>query len=147
MHDCKGVQTPFAKGTVLEKCCIENCIGGDIKKYQSLIENLNYVAVVSRPDIAHAVSKLAQFSTHPHQEHFIAAKRVFRYLRANPKGMLTYKPNSQGLVCFSDADWAADSTDRRSYSGFAVLIDENLIAWESRKQSVVAPLAPWRQNI
>ncbi|XP_053956123.1 uncharacterized protein LOC128861765 [Anastrepha ludens] len=138
MDECKGASTPFASGTVLDKCLDPDCLGYETKNYQSLVGGLTYLATVSRPDIAYTVSKLAQFHGHPHREHMLAAKRVLRYLKSKPQGTLTFLPNSHSLICFTDADWASDSTDRKSYSGFALFLGENLIAWESKKQKVVS---------
>lgn len=78
MHECKLAKTPYTSGTVLTKCEKNNCNKMvDVKKYQSLIKNLMYLATITRPDIAHTtVSNLAQFSSHPHNEHFGAAKHI-----------------------------------------------------------------------
>lgn len=138
MEECKGVSTPFASGTVLEKCNDADCSGYEIKSYQSLVGGLTYLATISRPDIAHTVSKLSQFHGHPHKEHFLAAKRVLRYLKAKPRGTLSFNPSNHSLLCFTDADWASDTTDRKSYSGSALFLGNNLIAWESKKQKVVS---------
>lgn len=42
--------------------------------------SLNYLTT-TRPDIAYAVSILSQFMAKPHESHWIAAKRVLRYLK------------------------------------------------------------------
>ena len=42
------------------------------------------------------------------------------------------------LRAFSDADWAGNSTDRKSTTGFCVFLGDFLISWKSRKQSVVS---------
>lgn len=42
------------------------------------------------------------------------------------------------LEGFVDADWAADITDRKSYSGFCFKLSGSMISWESRKQNSVA---------
>jgi len=138
MSDCNPASTPFALGTVLEKCEDTDCEGIDSKIYQSIVGALMYCAVLTRPDIAHVVSKLSQFNKHPHQEHLVAAKRVLRYLKGNPKGTLTFSPNNMSLLCYTDADWATSNTDRKSYSGYVVLFANGPIAWESRKQNSVS---------
>lgn len=138
MENCKSVSTPLANGIVLKKCDQENC-GDlcDVKTYQSLIGGLMYLSVISRPDISHAVSRLSQFASHPHNDHFAAAKHILRYLKGHPQGKITYS-SENGLCCFTDSDWGADSNDRKSYSGCALFFGDGLIAWESKKQHVVS---------
>jgi hypothetical protein len=41
-----------------------------LRQYQSIIGLLLYLMIGTRPDIAFAVTKLAQFSANPSQEHF-----------------------------------------------------------------------------
>jgi Reverse transcriptase (RNA-dependent DNA polymerase) len=41
-----------------------------LRQYQSIIGSLLYLMIGTRPDIAFAVTKLAQFSANPSQEHF-----------------------------------------------------------------------------
>ncbi|XP_039969740.1 secreted RxLR effector protein 161-like [Bactrocera tryoni] len=119
MTDCKPAATPWAPGTIL---CEKHCGNLETKAYQSLIGGLMYLAIISRPDIPHVVSKLSQYNSHPHKEHMQAAKYVLRYLKKAP----------------NDADWGSDSIDRKSYTGYFVTMAGGAIAWESRKQSVVA---------
>ena len=42
------------------------------------------------------------------------------------------------LTTFSDADWAGCPDDGQSTSGFLIYLGNNLLAWNSNKQSVVA---------
>ena len=49
--------------------------------------------------------------------------------------------SSQGhtrIECFSDTDWAGSKFDRRSTTGYCVFFGGNLVAWKSKKQSVVS---------
>ena len=80
MADCKPASTPWVSGTVLERCK-NKCDDLNVKGYQSLIGALMYLAVITRPDIIHVVSKLSQYNCHPHEEHLKAAKHVLRYLK------------------------------------------------------------------
>lgn len=137
MEQCKPLFTPFVAGTVLEACKEDNCHGFDVKIYQSLIGSLTYLSAASRPDISHIVSKLSQFNSHPHKEHFVAAKNVLRYLKQNPKGTLSFS-SSNDLVCYTDADWGSNVVDRKSFSGFVIFLAGGPITWESKKQKIVA---------
>lgn len=137
MQNSKPVSTPWANGTTLSKCEGDGC-EYNMREYQSLIGSLMYLAVISRPDISHVVSRLSQFNSHPHAEHMQAAKYLLRYLVKHPGGKITYTKNGQNVFCFTDADWGCDSCDRRSFSGFVMFLTNGAVAWESRKQSVVA---------
>jgi hypothetical protein len=85
MKNCKGVTTPINPNEKLSK---EMCPKTEEEKkavemlpYQSLVGSLMYLAVSTRPDIAHAVSMLSQFNTNFGEQHWRAAKRVLRYLK------------------------------------------------------------------
>jgi len=106
--------------------------------YQSLIGALMWLAVTTRPDIAYAVSALSQYNTNFGKQHWIAAKRVLRYLKGTQTHCLRYKRSGQDLVGYADADWAANIDDRRSFTGFAFKFASAAISWESRKQRTVA---------
>lgn len=89
LDNSKPASTPWASGTILNKCKAENC-ELKLKEYQRLNDCLLYLAVKSRPDITHVVSRLSQYNSHPHEEHLKAAKHVLRYLNKHPSGKITY---------------------------------------------------------
>ena len=80
--------------------------------------------------------------TNPSESHWIAVKRILRYLKGTALHGLHLKPAASGqpytLRALCDADWASDIDDRRSTSGAAIYFGSNLISWWSRKQQVVA---------
>lgn len=53
---------------------------GSVRLYQRKIGSLLYIAVMTRPDIAFAVSKLSRYMTKPGPEHHKAVDRVIHYL-------------------------------------------------------------------
>lgn len=94
------------------------------------------MTTISRPDIAHTISKLSQFNSHPHREHFGAVKHVLRYLKSHQFSIVF--DNENVLNCYADADWGSNVIDRKSYSGFVLFFAGGPIAWESKKQDIVA---------
>jgi len=65
--------------------------------------------------------------------------RIFKYIKNAPgKGLLYENKGNTEVVGYSDADWAGSPADRRSTSGYCVLIGGNLISWRSKKQNIVA---------
>jgi hypothetical protein len=117
----------------------------NINEYQSLTGALLYLALSTRPDIAHAVNVLSRFLSHPGSAHVLAAKRVLRYLSGTPHAGLIfqnqgYKTSQEEvtITAYSDADWAGDLDDRKSTTGYIILMNGNVINWNSKKQATVA---------
>ncbi|XP_055522385.1 uncharacterized protein LOC129716575 [Wyeomyia smithii] len=105
----------------------------DNTAYRSLVGALLYVSVSARPDIAVSASILGRKVCAPTENDWVAAKRVLRYLKSTKGAKLQYT-NNQGLYGFSDADWAGDSSTRRSTTGYAFLYSGGAISWGSRIQ-------------
>lgn len=107
-----------------------------------------YLVTGTRPDLAFTISKLAQFSSKPTAAHTAAAKRALRYIKKTRDLKLTYRPCMQpcsssklqplDLQVYADADFAGDKDDRKSYSGYVVMLGNSSICWRSRKQRVTA---------
>ncbi|GAU43000.1 hypothetical protein TSUD_188740 [Trifolium subterraneum] len=60
------------------------------------------------------------------------------YKEAPGRGLLYEDKGDAKITCYSDADWAGSPSDRRSTSGYCVLIGGNMISWRSKKQNIVA---------
>ena len=100
-----------------------------------------WVGRKSRPDIYWAVIYISQFASCYSKAHWDLAKKVLQYLVTTKHYVLKLeKANDSNLdmYAFCDSDWAGDKLDRRSYSGHAIFMSGNLIAWVSQKQSSVA---------
>jgi hypothetical protein len=69
----------------------------------------------------------------------MAMKRILRYLQGTPAyGLLLCRSSSSNLIVYTDADWAGCPDTRRSTSGYAVFLGDNLVSWSAKQQTVVS---------
>jgi len=107
--------------------------------YRELVGSLLFLARTTRPDISYAVSKLAQYCNGHDLEHWKAAKEVLRYLKGTMTTGIRYeKQDSIELYSYTDFDYAGDRQDRKSTTGFAFFINNQIISWCSQKQDIVS---------
>ena len=112
----------------------------DMTKYQRCIGSLMYLMVCTRLDIAFAVGVFSCHVASPGNVHMLAVKHVFRYLHGTSKYRLVFCANDSidsPPIVYVDSDWAGDWADRKSISGFTILLDGGAISWGSKKQSSV----------
>ncbi|GKE82914.1 putative ribonuclease H-like domain-containing protein, partial [Tanacetum coccineum] len=110
----------------------------NIHLYRSMIGSLMYLTS-SRPDIMFSVCTCLRFQVQPKVSHLNAVKRIFRYLKGQPKLSLWYPTDSPFILeAFSDRDYAGASLDRKSTTGGCQFLDSRLISWQCKKQTVVA---------
>ena len=107
--------------------------------YQEAIGSLLFAAQVSRPDIQFAVGAVSRLKNNPGVAHWLAVKRIMRYLKGTIDMKLTYSKNGNEVVQgYCDSDWASDSIDRRSTTGYVFKLQGGAISWASKKQPTVA---------
>ncbi|XP_074291616.1 secreted RxLR effector protein 161-like [Silene latifolia] len=110
----------------------------DETMYRGMIGSLLYLTA-SRPDILYSVCLCARFQASPRESHFIAVKRILRYLVGTSNLYLWYPSHCPiELLGYSDADYAGSVVDRKSTSGMATFLGPCLISWASKKQNTVA---------
>ncbi|GJQ97055.1 putative reverse transcriptase, RNA-dependent DNA polymerase [Tanacetum coccineum] len=110
----------------------------DIHLYRSMIGSLMYLTS-SRPDIMFVVCVCVRFQVTPKVSHLHAMKRIFRYLKCQPKLGLWYPKDSPfDLEAYSDSDYAGASLDRKSTIGGCQFLGSRLISWQCKKQTIVA---------
>lgn len=137
MQDCKPVVTP---GDTNVKLIASEEEPSTKIPYQEAVGALLYLSIISRPDITFQVNRASQFNARYNQSHWIALKRVFRYLAGTVETGIVYcpKPEDFELIGYADADYASDSVTRKSTSGFVVTLGNAPISWASRLQKSVA---------
>jgi hypothetical protein len=111
---------------------------GEQNDFRALVGSLLYLALSTRPDIAHAVAAQARQVAKPTAEGWSELKKILRYLSGTASYGLVYGGSSE-LIAYSDSDWAGDRHgDGRSTTGWFMMVGTTPISWTSRKQTIVA---------
>ncbi|GKF92108.1 hypothetical protein Tco_0278827 [Tanacetum coccineum] len=115
----------------------EDGVDVDVHVYTSMIGSLMYLTA-SRPDIMFAVCACARFQVTPKASHLNVVKRIFRYLKHQPKLGLWYLRDSPFVLeAFSDSDYGGASLDRKSTTGGCQFLSRRLISWQCKKQIIM----------
>ncbi|GJZ26019.1 putative ribonuclease H-like domain-containing protein [Tanacetum coccineum] len=110
----------------------------DVHLYRSMIGSLMYLTA-SRPDIMFVVYACARFQVTPKVSHLHVVKRLFRYLKGQPKLGLWYPKDSPfELEAYTNSDYAGASLDKKSTTGGCQFLRSILISWQYKKQTIVA---------
>ncbi|CAI7892978.1 unnamed protein product [Closterium sp. NIES-53] len=114
-----------------------------LQLYQQQLGCLLFAADTCRPDLAYIASHLAQFLRCPKEEHSLDLQRALRYFVSTPTLGLIFnagKPTDKMYLSgYVDADHAADTSDRRSRTGYIFRLEPiGLISWNSSKQELVS---------
>ena len=92
MQSSKPVPTPMESSFITHSWNIDDSThahAGDVP-YRQAIGSLMFLMVGSRPDIAFSVCYLAKFCETPLEQHWLAVKRVLRYISGTRKLGLTF---------------------------------------------------------
>ncbi|GKD14689.1 putative ribonuclease H-like domain-containing protein, partial [Tanacetum coccineum] len=132
----KTATTPIESNKPLVKD--KDGIDVDVHVYRSMIGSLMYLTA-SRPDIMFAVYACARHQITPKASHLNAVKKIFRYLKHQPKLGLWYPKDSPfELEAYSDSDYEGANLDRKSTIGGCQLLGRRLISWQCKKQTILA---------
>ncbi|KAL1213817.1 Retrovirus-related Pol polyprotein from transposon RE2 [Cardamine amara subsp. amara] len=107
-------------------------------QYRRLVGKLIYLTL-TRPDLCFSVNQVSQYMQKPTVYHWNMVERILRYLKGSPgQGIWMGKNNNAEIVGYCDADYAGDTNDRKSTTGYCTFIGGNLVTWKSKKQKVVS---------
>ena len=147
---CRTVSTPSAQeelSSAMAPAGVEERRSMAAVPYRTVVGALNYLAHSTRPDIAHAVQRVSQYSQNPGAKHWAAVKQILRYLAGTRAMGLSFSSGTQSaaagtlqpLVSYVDASHGSCTDTMRSTTGWVLGLGEgNWIDWSTRKQPVVA---------
>ena len=91
--------------------------------YASTVDSLMYAQVCTRPDIAVIVGVLGRYLSNHGQTHWVASKKVMRYLQRPKDYMLVYrKLENLEVLGYTDSYFAGCSDDLKSTSGYIFMM-------------------------
>ena len=135
MAECKPCSTPVDCNP---KLSADGVPVSDATNFRSLAGVLQYLTFTG-PDIVYVVQQICLYMHDPWEPHLAALKRILRYIQGTLHLGLFLRPSSSAeLVVYSDADWAGCPDTRKSTSGYAVFLGDNLVSWSSKRQNTVS---------
>uniref|UniRef100_H3H9T4 Uncharacterized protein n=1 Tax=Phytophthora ramorum TaxID=164328 RepID=H3H9T4_PHYRM len=136
MDECKAVVSPVDMSTRLVPSDAATKVNAP---FREAVGALMHLMTATRPDIAYAVGYVSRFMENPQEKHWVAVKRIFRYLQGTKTHGICFKPGDKiDFRGYSDADWAGDLADRKSTSGYTFMLMSAPVSWGSKKQSSVS---------
>jgi hypothetical protein len=119
-----------------------------VNRYQQKIGSNTYVAVITRPDIAKPVAKLAEFMLNPSDKHHQLVDRIMEYLWATRYLAIQFNGNASSvsishsslnpeLRIASDAAFADNLQTRKSSQGHIIMLFGGAVSWKAGKQDTV----------
>ena len=106
--------------------------------FRRYIGFLRYLSI-TRLDIFYSVGLLSRYIKKPKESHWLATKRILRYI----KGTMDFGPlysynNDAALYVYSDSEWGGDQDERKSTTGYVFYLGSTAFTWMSKKHSTVA---------
>jgi hypothetical protein len=144
MAECKAVKTPLP--TDHDLTLPEPWKEGEEEEmkgvpYAQLVGSLMYVMTCTRPELAYPAALLSRYMAVgvARKKHWVAAKRVLRYLKGTKDhGIVLGGASRVELRVEVDSSWADDLSDRKSTQGFVATLGLGPISWKSQRSPAVA---------
>jgi hypothetical protein len=138
LNKVKTPMEPDAVSRMTTSCETEGVV--ENHWYRSIVGELLYATVCTRPDLSFAVNLCARGVENPNNNHKQAIKRILRYVSGTLEHGLIYKGTGKEprLVVYCDSDFAMDKSDSKSTTGFVICLNGCTIAWCTGKQKAVS---------
>ncbi|CAL2265084.1 unnamed protein product [Prunus armeniaca] len=136
MNNSNLVKNPIVPGYKLSKD--EKGAKVDASVFKQVVGSLMYLTATI-PDLMYGVSLISRFMLCPTEQHWLAAKRLLRYLKGTTGlGIFYQKGGCKQLTAYSDSDFAGDVDDRKSTSGSVFMFSSGAVSWSSKEQPMVS---------
>ncbi|KAI0491413.1 hypothetical protein KFK09_025673 [Dendrobium nobile] len=132
---CKALPTPMAPASSHQSDNTNPY--HDPSLYRHLAGSLQYL-YITRLDIAFATNRACQRMHQPTIHDFENLKRILWYIKGILSHDLPITPGDFQLCTYTDANWASDTSDRKSITGHCTFMGPNLISWSEKKQVTIA---------
>ena len=92
----------------------------------------------TRPNTKNTIGIVAIFQGDLKESHYVAIKRIFKYLNGILDHGLLYDRSSDFTLCdYTDADWVGNMDDRKNTSDGEFFLGGRLISWLSKKHDFI----------
>ncbi len=106
----------------------------NVTEYKSILGKLQFLAIHTRPDIAHSVNYCARYQAAPERIHYKLVQRIIRYLKGTAELGLVIAAKGTGIAGYADADHQQYPETRKSTTGYVVKFNGDTVAWKSTRQ-------------
>ncbi|KAH9726513.1 Integrase catalytic domain-containing protein [Citrus sinensis] len=142
MQDCKSISTPLLVNFKLSSsmCPSNEAEMNEMSRvpYASVVGSLIFAMICIRPDIAQAVGAVSRYMANPGGEHWIAVKRILRYIKGTSDVALCYGRSEFTVRGYVDLDFAGGLDKRKSTTSYVFTFAGAAVSWVSKLQTVVA---------
>ena len=106
--------------------------------YASIVDNLMYVRLCTRPYICYAVGIASRYPSNPRLDHWTVIKMILKYVRRTRDYMLVYEAKDLILIGYIDSDFQTIKDSKKSTSGSVFTLNRRVVVWRSIKQRCIA---------
>ena len=96
-----------------------------------------FAMICTRPDIAQEVGAVSQYMVNHSREHWIAVKRILRYIKGTLNVALCYGGSNFTVRGYAESDFAGDLDKRKSTTDYVFTLAGTTVSWVSKLQTIV----------
>ena len=78
------------------------------RPYAQVVGSIMYAMLCNRLDLSFAVSLVSIFRSNPGEAHWVAVKRILRYIKGTKSHKMTYSGKHLKVIGYSDFDFSND---------------------------------------